>query len=90
MATVKQSEDEVRTEPVTEEVSATPGDSVPRRVVYSPETTAAYGAVIDAAAENMTKDNLSEIDRRLRHLAMMVHCDFTGELRAPHTHTATP
>jgi hypothetical protein len=52
----------------------------PRTVVYSPETTAAYGAVIDAGMTG----NADDVLIALRHLMMMVHCDFTGELRQPH------
>lgn len=53
-----------------------------RTVVYSPETTVAYAAVIDAGMTRGPDDMLVA----LRHLMMMVHCDFTGELRLPHTH----
>jgi hypothetical protein len=56
-----------------------------RIVVYSPETTAAYGNVIDAGMVG----NEEDVVTALRHLMMMVHCDFTGELRLPHTHTVT-
>ena len=75
---MKQSKPADQAEPVTEDVSAPP-----RTVVYSPETTRAYGAVIDAGMTGGADDVLVA----LRHLAMMVHCDFTGELRLPHTHT---
>lgn len=60
------------------------GSSHPRTVVYSPETTRAYGAVIDASMTGGADAVLAA----LRHLAMMVHCDFTGELRLPHTHAS--
>lgn len=51
------------------------------RTVYSPETTAAYGAVIDAWMTG-SGETLS----RLVQLMMRVHCDFTGELSLPPTH----
>lgn len=54
----------------------------PRRT-YSPETIAAYGAVIDAGFVAG-----GDIDAALRHLATMVHCDIAGELRQPHTHVS--
>jgi hypothetical protein len=54
-------------------------------VVYSPETTAAYATVIETGLRGTADDMLVA----LRHLATMVHCDFTGELRAPHTHTVS-
>ena len=56
-----------------------------RTVVYSPETTAAYATVIETGLRGTADDMLVA----LRHLATMVHCDFTGELRAPHTHTVS-
>jgi hypothetical protein len=51
-------------------------------VAYSPETTAAYAVIIETGLRGTADDMLVA----LRHLAMMVHCDFAGELRAPHTH----
>lgn len=68
-------------EPVT-------GEAVPppRIVAYSPETTAAYATVIETGLRGSADDMLVA----LRHLATMVHCDFTGELRAPHTHPSRP
>lgn len=74
---MKQSSDPDIVKPVTRTAGAPP-----RPVVYSPETTAAYGAVIDAG---MTGD-VDQVLVALRHLMMMVHCDFTGELREAHTH----
>lgn len=74
---MKQSNDPDTTEPVTAEANPPP-----RTVVYSPETTAAYATVIEMGLRGTADDMLVA----LRHLATMVHCDFTGELRAPHTH----
>ena len=52
---------------------------------YSQETKEAHGAVIEAGLTG----GPAEMDRALRHLAMMVHCDRTGELRMAHMGFAT-
>lgn len=78
---VKQLDAADQAKPVTEEASP-----LPRTVVYSPETTAAYAKVIETGLRGTADDMLVA----LRNLATMVHCDFTGELRAPHTHTGSP
>lgn len=56
--------------------------ALPRTVVYSPETIAAYATVIETGLRGSADDMLVA----LRNLATMVHCDFTGELRAVKQH----
>jgi hypothetical protein len=79
VAPLKHQETTTPTEPVSAQASP------PRTVVYSPETTAAYGALIESGL----RGNVVQVFEALRHLATMVHCDFTGELRLPHTHTGS-
>ena len=77
---MKQPDTATPAKPVTAEASPPH-----RTVAYSPETTAAYATVIETGLRGSADDMLVA----LRHLATMVHCDFTGELRAPHTHTVS-
>jgi hypothetical protein len=48
---------------------------------YSQETKEAHGQVILACLRGTPEQR----DQALSHLAKMVHCDLTGELRGPHT-----